>query len=275
MKVGIIGTGDRASARERAVRAWPGATCEGVFDTEAERYAAGALAQFLERVDVVFVTVPTAEHFNLARAATKQGVHVFLEWPPATSVQECQSIIGLSEEAGIEVGVSRPLRFHPIFGTLPDGWRAALILLHRTISDTQEAAWPRWLADAVDLCCTLAQSSSVRRVDAEAVRSTSAWPDAVAFGLRYHNGTYAQVSIRRGDVAPSATLYGAGAGLEVDAAIDENDSDAAAYVSSSPAVETETHAFLEAVAQQRSAPVSILDGLQTMRLVEQLMRKLR
>ena len=266
MNVGIIGTGTKA--RERAVEALPGITFQGVLD-------AAPLDAFLERVDVVFVTAPTAEHFRIAEVATKQGVHVFLEWPPATSLQECQAIIELSEEAGVEVGVSRPLRFHPVFETLPEGARASLILMRWERPLEDDAAWPHWLADAADLCCALSQSSSVQRIDAEAVRSASAWPDAVAFGLRFHSSTYAQVSIRRSAGPTGGALYVAGAGFEVEAALDENDAESQAYVSEPSLVEAETRAFVRALAAQQPAPVSILDGLHTMRLVERLMKKLR
>ena len=138
-----------------------------------------------------------------------------------------------------------------------------------------DAAWPRWLADAVDLCCALSQSSSVQRIDAEAVRSASAWPDAVAFALRFHSSTYAQVSIRRGSGAAAGALYAAGPGFEVEAALGENDAGSPAYVSEPSLVEAETQAFLQALAAHQPAPVSILDGLHTMRLVERLMKKLR
>ncbi len=268
MNVGIIGTGAQAQARERAVAALRGFAFQGVLGT-------ASLGAYLERVDVVFVTAPTAEHFRLAEAATKQGVHVFMEWPPATSVQECQAIIGLSDEAGVEVGVRRPLRFHPVFEALPEGGRASLILVRRQMPLEGEAAWPRWLADAVDLCCALSQSSSVQRIDAEAVRSAAPWPDAVAFGLRFHNGAYAQVSIRRGAEVAVGALYAAGAGFEVEAALEENDAGSRAYVSEPSLVEVETQAFLQAVAAEQPVPVSILDGLHTMRLDERLMKKLR
>ncbi len=268
MKVGIIGAGEHAAARGQAVEALPGVTFEGVLD-------GGALNAFLDQIDAAFVTVPTAEHFRIAEAATKRGVHVFLEWPPATSIRECQAMIGLSEEASIEVGVSRPLRFHPVFETTPPAWRASLIVVRREVPATGDAAWPRWLADAVDLCCALSQSSSVQRIDAEAVRSTAAWPDAIAFGVRFHSGAYAQVSIRRTTGPAGGAFYAAGGGLALEAEIEENAARPEAYEATASPIERETQAFLRAIAGQHPAPVSILDGLHTMRLVERLMEKLR
>ena len=268
MKVGIIGTGARAQARERAVSASAIVTFQGVL-------GATPLDAFLEPLDIVFVSAPTAEHFRIAEAATKRGVHVFLEWPPATSIRECQAIIELSEEAGVEVGVSRPLRHHPDFSSMPEGARASLILARWEIPVKEDAAWPRWLADAVDLCCALSQSSSVQRIDAEAVRNASAWPDAVAFGLRFHNSSYAQVSIRRSTGGAGGVVYAAGTGFEIEVALRENGAGSRAYVPEQWLVEAETWGFLQDLAVQRPARVSILDGLHTMRLVERLMKKLR
>ncbi|HMB94143.1 MAG TPA: Gfo/Idh/MocA family oxidoreductase [Rhodothermales bacterium] len=275
MNIGIIGTGTHATVRRQAAGEVPGVQHVEVLAGVSEIGIADAsrLDAFLDGVEVVFVTVPTAAHFRIAEAATKQGVHVFLEWPPATSIRECQDVVQLSEEAGVEVGVSRPLRFHPVFETLPEAWRAALILLRQEIDETEEAAWPRWLADAIDLCCTLAQSHSVQRVDAEAVRMSALWPEAVACGLRFHSGSYAQISIRRSQAGAAHALYAANGDFDVAAdLLAANDGSADAYVSSLVA---ETQAFLHAIIQQQPVPVSILDGLHTMRLVERLMEKLR
>lgn len=280
MNVGIVGAGEQAAAREQVLQSEPGVTYAGTFGREV-------LDDLLAGLDVLFVAVPTAEHYAVAEAATKQGVHVFLSWPPATSVRECEAMVRLAEEAGVEVGVSRPLRFHGALSVLPASWRAELIGLQ---FDRTEAGpgLNRCLADAVDLCCTLAGSSNVQRIDAEAVRSGRAWPEALACGLRFHNGTYAQVVLRQGARTAREQLYAAGAGVELEADL----AGGAAYVRQCreggvdgafepvplpPAslLAVETRAFLQAVAARRTVPVSVLDGLHTMRLVERIMGKLR
>lgn len=288
MRVGVIGRGRQAEQRSRAVQGLRGITLVDPWEANPEEEPAD-LYPFLEGLDVVFVTVPAAEHFQVAEVATKRGVHVFLEWPPATSTRECASIVHLAEEAGVEVGLSRPLRFHPVFSALPEGWRPDLVLVHQEVAPG--GAWQRHLADAVDLCCAFAGSSSVQRIDAEAARSGPAWPDALAFGIRFHNGVYVQGSLRRTDGAPSGELYAAGPGLQVAADLagtevrrrrtdgGENAVRPTAFAEGDPGaadpLRAETAAFLEAAAEGRPVPVSVLDGLHTMRLLEKMMRKLR
>ncbi len=237
----------------------------------------------LDASDVLFVTGPTAIHFRLAEAALKRGVHVFLEWPPATSLPEAESMVELAEESGSEVGVSRPLRFHPMVEVLPDGDRARLIVLRQEVDSVTPAFWPPRCADALDLCCALARSHSIQRIDAEAVPAHAAWPEAMAFALRFHNGTYAQVSLYRCHQPSGDRLYVAGSDFQMESELSgmapvhrRAASGAVERIAGAESlIERETHAFLDAIAADRIPPVSVLDGLHTMRLVERLMGRLR
>ncbi|MEX1054439.1 MAG: hypothetical protein WED81_00310, partial [Rhodothermales bacterium] len=187
------------------------------------------------------------------------GVHVFLEWPPSISVGECGEIIRLEEEAGLEAGVSRPLRFHETLRKID--WRADLSALRLAGSPGnlyQE------LADLVDLACALAGTTSVLRVDAEIVREQS----VAAFGLRYHSGAYSQAVIQPASSRKTLSVIAAAAADFLDVEIDLDDEMVGA-------VAEETLQFLSAVSDARSVPVSALDALHTMRVVERLMGNLR
>ncbi len=270
MRIGIIGDGERAEARRQSLNTLPDVAFAGTLASDACEVAASSgisspLDVFLRPLDVVFIAVPTALHFVAAQAATKQGVHVFLEWPPATAVRECEALARLAEEARVEIGVSRPWRSLPPLKTWRTTYRASLLSLQLGYPATPPA-WPSWLADALDLCTLLARSANIQRIDAQAVRQNAAWPQTVAFGLRFHNGVYAQVHIRR--TAPyEGTLYLAGR---------EEEHILALPSPHTPSLLTaEAQAFVQAVAQQKPAPTSILDGLHLMRLTERLMTKLR
>lgn len=280
MNVTIIGRGQHAEARARVVDATPGFVLlerEPSASEPADLFAAADLPEAaLERADVAFITAPTADHFQLAKAATKRGTHVFLEWPPATSIKECESIVRWAEEASVEVGVSRPLRFHPIFDALPDESRATLIVLRQEVDPNTPAFWPPRCADALDLCCALARSHSMQRIDAEAVPHHAAWPEAIAFGLRFHNGTYAQVSLYRSQRPTDDRLYVAGPDFQLEADWSSQEVYGRSTSSAeSSLIEQETQRFLQALKDDTLPPVSVLDGLHTMRLVERLMEQLR
>lgn len=297
MTVGIVGREAHAAERiavvqgraeARLVRR-PAEAVDLFAAAQEEHPAHKTLKAFFDEVEVAFIAVPTAARFQVAEAAMRQGAHVFLEWPPATSIREGEMLLELAEEAGVEIGVSRPLRFHPAFEAFSGDVRRSLILVQQVLPRVQRTDWTARLAETVDLCCALAQSSSVQRVDAEAAHESGARLEAAAFGLRFHNGAYAQVSLRQqvdGEVEEAA-LYVAGTDFQLKGSLEEG----ALYVrqrgepvalpeQAKPgglkrALRRETEAFLDAVVGDQPAPVSVLDGLHTMRLVERLMQKLR
>jgi len=283
MNVTIIGSGQHADVRRHVVEARSDAARlvqHARVPDLAEQDPAAALPDALfDDTDVAFVTVPTASHYYVAQAAARHGVHLFLEWPPATSIRECESIVQLAEEAGVEVGISRPLRFHPLLDALGDQ-RVHLIVLRQEVDTNTPAFWPPRCADALDLCCALARSHSIQRIDVEAVPRHAAWPEAIAFALRFHSGTYAQVSLYRRQQPGDDLLYVAGADFQLESALDGTDLHGrpaldGAATDAPPPVEQETTAFLDALVAGQIPPVTVLDGLHTMRLVERLMEQLR
>ena len=238
-------------------------------------------------INALFIGVPRAERFEVAARAARSGTHVFIEWPPVTSIRECAALVRLAEESGVECGVSRPLRFSPPLEPAGHGFRARAVSLSfgggaggsdsdgdhigtaagLELQETS-AAYPemsRLLADAVDLSCALVKSSSVRRIDAEVVRNETSQPEAVLFSLRFHSGGYAQAVVRLDGRGGDAEVYAAGSGMRIEGTLPAGEA----------TIRRETEGFVEALATGRPAPVSALDALYTMRIVERLQGALR
>lgn len=210
-------------------------------------------------VDLAFIGVPAADRFEAAAWALRAGAHVFLEWPPAKSMRECSRIVHLAEEAGLEAGVSRPLRFGP--AAPPDGWRARVV----SIEMTGAGALPSVLADAIDLSFMLVRSGSVRRADAEAAYDDRRALTSAAISLRFHSGAFASAVIRSGGPPAGIRIYAAGMGHEIECEVHRGEE----------GLRAETRQVLDAVHNGRPVPVSALDALQTMRAVERIMGVLR
>jgi len=213
-------------------------------------------------------------------------VHVYLEWAPATSLRECKALVRLAEEAGVEIGVSRPLRFHAFWNTLPADFHATLISLSGGFTGTLLDQ----LADSLDLCASLSGSTSVQRIEAEAVRGEGARTTAVAFSLRFHNGAYAQVNFGQRSPEYATHLYLAGGDVHLDVdlgepiltepSISRENAGTPLALETTPVevsspISLETRGFVEAILSERTPPVTVLDGLHTMRLIERVMERLR
>jgi predicted dehydrogenase len=269
------------------VRATDGAT---LAEHLPEATAAGVIQRREAALDVAFVSGAAAAEprFAVAEAALRQGRHVFLEWPPAASAEELEQLAARAEEAGAEGGVSRPLRFHPLFDAVPANARADVVTVRaRLASDSGTRDRRRALSDALDLCGVLAGSragrpgAGVRHLDAQAAPAPADEDDnndarfgAVTAGLRFHGGTYATLELRRAapDEAapPDRRLYAAGPGFRLDADLDDPE-----HASPETLLQRETQAFLQALVDGEPPPVSLLDARPAMRLTERIMQRLR
>ena len=286
-RVALIGNGPRAETRAEAVRAAEGA---GLAEHLPEATAAGVIQRQEAAFDVGFLCGTPGRRVERAEAALRQGRHLFLEWPPAASAAKAERLAARAEEAGAEVGVSRPLRFHPLFDAVPEGARAQLVTARARWASGGGPCQRQALTDALDLCGVLAGSrggaAGVRRLDAQAAPPSSdgasgggadARFGAVAAGLRFHSGTYATLDLRRarsdGDdesAPPQRRLYAAGPAFELNADLDDPEGTAREKL-----LRQETRAFLRALAAGRPAPVSLLDARPAMRLTERIMQRLR
>ena len=241
-----------------------------------------------ENLDVLFVAVPSAYAFHVATTAIRLGMHVFLGRSAGPSIAECLEIAALGEEAGVEVGISRMMRFHPFWAHKSDDWRvSALSLLHH---ETGLIDFQQMLEDAVDLCCSLAGTSEVRGVDAQLIQYDRQYPSCLITGLRFQNGVYAQIQLRQGVGHEAHVVYAGGSfELELDLKQNvlmmrtgdagENERARSAFESHSlqpeNLIEIETVAFLKALSAHQPAPITIVDGMQTLRVVEAIRKNLR
>ncbi len=265
-RIGLIGGGREARNLYAALRTLYPDRSIARFSESTLDVPDARLAAWMRELEVAFIATPPAERFRVTEIALREGVHCFVAWPPAPALQDLERLSRLAEEARVEVGVSRPLRFHPV---LQDVWKSTppeLLVYRQQVGGHGVVPWHARLAEAVDLCCALACSSSVLRIEGEAIRGGPTWLEAVAFGLRFHSGTYAQVLMWRdgGDTTPE--LYLARTGWHRWLRLEAEDE---------PPHRAEVAAFLQALAGHQPAPVSLLETMQVLRIIERLMSRLR
>lgn len=107
-----------------AINAEPEATLAGVWDDVAERGREAAerygtrfyqtLGGLLRDCDAVGITSPTAHHADLVEEAAAAGVHILLEKPIATTLEDCNRIEQAVDRAGIRFMQNFPKRFDPV-----------------------------------------------------------------------------------------------------------------------------------------------------------------
>jgi UDP-N-acetylglucosamine 3-dehydrogenase len=131
LRIGVVGVGVMGSNHARVLADMPGVTLVGVADPEPKQrdFVAGALRcdgfadldHLLDAgVDAVTIAAPTHLHREIAIACINRGIHLMVEKPIASSVEEGRSIIAAARRAGVTLMVGHVERFNPAVQTIKD-----------------------------------------------------------------------------------------------------------------------------------------------------------
>ena len=124
LRIGVIGAGVMGSNHARVFAGLPNITLVGVVDPlPAHRTRATDLTScrtfarldelIAEDVDAVTVAAPTHLHHEIALACIARGIHIMVEKPIASSVEEGRDIVAAARRAGVTLMVGHVERFNP------------------------------------------------------------------------------------------------------------------------------------------------------------------
>lgn len=146
IKAAVIGVGAMGRNHARVYREHPDAELVAVADNHAETAARvgqqrnvpyfSDIEAMLDthKPDVVTVAVPTEGHLAAVKPVIERGIHVLIEKPIASSVEEAQEIIQLAEEKQVILAVGHIERHNPAVTELTkqvdDGALGTIFQLH-------------------------------------------------------------------------------------------------------------------------------------------------
>ena len=120
--MGVVGAGALGFHHIRILRDLPGVRFVGFFEERADRASAVAaelgvvahptLDGLVEASDALTVVVPTPSHYAVAAAALRQGKHLMIEKPIATTLAEADELVALAEQAGVVLQTGHVERFN-------------------------------------------------------------------------------------------------------------------------------------------------------------------
>jgi predicted dehydrogenase len=123
LRAAVIGAGYLGNFHAQKYAALDGAMLTGVVDTDAARaaevaHSVGARAyadyqSLLGAIDVASIVVPTESHYEIARACLEAGVHILVEKPVTSSVQQAADLVALAARKGLVFQVGHLERFNP------------------------------------------------------------------------------------------------------------------------------------------------------------------
>ncbi|MCA1455209.1 Gfo/Idh/MocA family oxidoreductase [Bradyrhizobium sp. BRP22] len=124
LRVGVIGAGVMGSNHARVLAGLPEVTLVGIVDPLAEHRARAialvgcrafaTLDELLaEGVDAVTIAAPTHLHHEIALACIARNIHILVEKPVASTVEEGNDIVAAARQAGLTLMVGHVERFNP------------------------------------------------------------------------------------------------------------------------------------------------------------------
>lgn len=124
LRVGVIGAGVMGSNHARVLAGLPEVTLIGIVDPLAEHRARAialvgcrafaTLDELLaEGVDAVTIAAPTHLHHEIALACVARNIHILVEKPVASTVEEGNDIVAAARQAGVTLMVGHVERFNP------------------------------------------------------------------------------------------------------------------------------------------------------------------
>jgi predicted dehydrogenase len=130
IRVGVVGLGQWGQHHVRIYHHLPDVALAGVVDlipsevnAFARRYQTVGLQDYrmlFGKVDAVSLAVPTALHYEIAREFLQRGVHVLVEKPITTTVEQAAELVELAQRAGVTLLVGHVERFKPAVHALRD-----------------------------------------------------------------------------------------------------------------------------------------------------------
>src|SRR6187401_3165357 len=139
LRVGVVGVGVMGSNHARVFAGLPGTELVGVADPDRKQadfvartlgcIAVADVNELLERdVDAITIAAPTHLHRDIALTCIARGVHVMVEKPIASSVEEGREIINVARRAGVTLMVGHVERFNPAVEAIKEAIRGEDIL---------------------------------------------------------------------------------------------------------------------------------------------------
>jgi UDP-N-acetylglucosamine 3-dehydrogenase len=139
LRVGVVGVGVMGSNHARVFAGLPGTELVGVADPDRKQaefvartlgcVAVANVDQLIERdIDAITIAAPTHLHRDIALTCIANGIHVMVEKPIASSVEEGQEIIGAARRAGVTLMVGHVERFNPAVEAIKEAIRGEDIL---------------------------------------------------------------------------------------------------------------------------------------------------
>ena len=262
--------------------------------------------KLIDDCDAVDIVTPTIFHFSICEAAIKKGKHVFVEKPLAHTMEEARDLVKLAKEANIKFQVGHVERFNPAFLALQEHkLQPMFIEVHRLAQFNPRGTDVSVILDLmihdIDIILSLVKSN-VNYISANGVAVMSDTPDIANVRIEFDNGCVANLTSSRISMKKmrKMRLFQKDAYIGIDFLekkteiiklntpgdknvftfdIETNSGKKTIAIANPEipevnAIKLELETFRDAIINNTSTPVTIVDGFRAMDVAHQILEKI-
>jgi predicted dehydrogenase len=297
LRVGVVGAGYLGKLHARIYAGMPEVQLVGVADVNADTARDVAAlhgcaaytdaSELLGKVDAVSIVVPTSLHLTVARPFLERGVHMLMEKPLASRLEEARALVELAERAGVIFQVGHLERFNAGLMALAErATNPRFIEVHRLGPFVARATDVDVVTDLmihdIDIVLELVKSP-IKTIAATGIPVITAHADIANARLEFENGAVANVTasrvsnkkFRRIRVFGDARYYGLDyieQKLEMSYAVPDTDNDwpkiaiESVDIQPRPPLDTELEYFVRSIRTGQPPLVTGRVGLEALRV---------
>ena len=201
MKLAVIGAGHMGRYHAEKFARLPGVELAALVDRDPARAQISDFRKVLDRVQAAVIAVPTDRHHEVARACLERGVHVLVEKPIASTLEQADDLVALAKENRVVLQVGHVERCNKAFRALAQRMdRPLLIDAERLSGFKQRGAEVDVILDLMihdlDLAFSLAGAEAAE-VSACGFRVLTGDIDIASARIDFANGCVADLSASR------------------------------------------------------------------------------
>lgn len=223
LRVAVVGAGVMGHYHALNYATMPSVRLAAVADPNAERRAAlsakygcrayASANELLdnEEIDAASVAVPTVLHYSVARSLLERGVHVLVEKPVATDLEEAAALGSLSKALGLVLQVGHITRFYAAVRKLKEQVRRPYLIEARRLVPSGRVRDVGVILDLmihdIDIVLGLIGGKPVSISAAGRSLSGGEHEDVAAAQILFDNGCVARLLASRVSPEPERSLF--------------------------------------------------------------------
>mgnify|MGYP006279641467 CR=1 FL=1 len=211
LRVGVVGVGHLGKHHARIFNNMKDIKLIGIFDQDkqkaekiAEKHSVEIFKTYdtmLDSVDAVDIAATTTAHYELAKKAIEKKIHVFVEKPITSKLEQAKELIKLAETNNVKIQVGHIERFNPVVLKVASEIKEPLFIeSHRIAPFTPRGSDVPVVLDLmihdIDLILSFVKSKIID-INASGVSLLTPSIDIANARLEFENGAIANVTSSR------------------------------------------------------------------------------